>query len=54
MKIKDLVKNLQTKDQDAEVEFIVCKKTGELVCAQIESQAADLAKLLKVFGSANH
>jgi hypothetical protein len=53
MKIKDLVKNLKTKDQDAEVEFIVCKTTGELVCAQIESKAADLAKLLKIFSRSN-
>lgn len=50
MKIKDLIKNLETKDQEAEVEFIVCKVTGELVCVKIESKAADIAKMLNLFG----
>jgi hypothetical protein len=52
MKIKDLVKNLKTKDQDAEVEFIVCKTTGELVCMLVDSKAAtDIIKMMKLFGN---
>lgn len=49
MKIKDLIKNLKTKDQDAEVEFIVCKTDGEIVCMKVESKAADIVKMLKLF-----
>lgn len=50
MTIADLIKNLKTKDQKAEVEFIICKTDGELVCAKLEKKTADMAKMLQMFG----
>ncbi len=49
MKISELIENLKTKDQDAEVEFIVAKTSGELVCAQVKSTAQSMFKFLKMF-----
>lgn len=48
--VAELIRRLQTKVQSDEVEFIVCKTDGELVCADIEKQAKAMAKLLKMFG----
>lgn len=50
MKIKQLVKLLQTKDQNKEVEFIVAgKDDGSIVCMAMENQATAVVKALKLF-----
>lgn len=49
MKVKDLVKALQGKDQEKEVEFIVCGTDSEIIAMKIERKASDIAKLLKLF-----
>lgn len=51
-KIKDLVKILQKKEQDAEVEFIVLKTNGNIVCMDVEAKSTDLIKMLKSFKNA--
>lgn len=51
IKIKQLIKNLQKKDQEAEVEFVVVKTNGNLICMDIKSNAKDMQKMLKMFGS---
>jgi hypothetical protein len=48
-KIKDLVKKLQEKDPEQVVEFVVVGTDGALVLIDIETQAHDLAHLLKMF-----
>ena len=66
IKTKDLIKKLQEKDQDAEVEFIVVLQEkdqdaevefivvttdGVMVCMDIKTQAPNSLKLLKLFNS---
>jgi hypothetical protein len=53
IKTKDLVKKLQEKDQDAEVEFIVVKTDGEMVCMDVEAKAKSMVDLLKLFNSSS-
>jgi hypothetical protein len=48
-KVKDLIKKLQEKEQDDEVEYVIASTKGEMVCIDIETQAYDLARLLKMF-----
>lgn len=52
-KIKQLIKLLETKDPEADVEFVVVETTGEgnLVCMDIEANAHQMAELLSMFGS---
>lgn len=50
IKIEELVKKLQDKDQNAEVEFIVVKTDGDMVCMDVEKSARSMVKLLKLFG----
>lgn len=50
MTVAELVVKLQAKDQTAEVEFIVVKTDGEVVCADIAKQAKSIGKFLKMFG----
>ena len=51
VKIKDLVKKLQGECQDAEVEFIVVKTIGELVCMSVETKSKSMIDLLSLFNS---
>lgn len=50
IKIKELIKKLQEKEQDAEVEFVVVKTNNELICMDIKTKAHNLTQLLKMFG----
>lgn len=50
VKIKDLVKALAAKDQNKEVEFIVCTTGGELVCMDVNTKASDIVNILQLFG----
>jgi hypothetical protein len=47
--IKNLVKKLQSKNQDNEVEFIVVTTDGNLVCMDVDSNAHDMTTLLSMF-----
>jgi len=47
--VEALIEKLKEKDPKAEVEFIVAKTTGELVCAHVKAQASNMAKMLKMF-----
>jgi len=49
IKIKDLIKKLEEKDLEAEVEFVVVETTGNMVCMDIKSNAHDMAELLSLF-----
>jgi hypothetical protein len=49
IKVKELIKKLETKDQDADVEFIVVDSNGNLVCVDVENEATNITKLLKLF-----
>ena len=51
IKIKELIKILKKKDQNAEVEFVVVTTDGKLVCMDINAAAKDMSDLLKMFGS---
>ena len=48
-KIKQLIKLLETKDLEADVEFVVVETTGNLVCMDIEANAHQMAELLTMF-----
>jgi hypothetical protein len=48
--VAELIKHLETKDQASEVEFIVVKTSGEIVCMDVQSQAVPMIKALKMFG----
>lgn len=50
MTVQDLIALLKTKDKKAEVEFIICTKAGAVIAMDIESDAHDIATLLKAFG----
>lgn len=50
IKIKELIKKLKEKDQNAEVEFVVVKTTGALVVMDLETSANNIAQLLEMFG----
>lgn len=47
MKIKQLAKLLGTKNQDEDVEFVICTKTGIIVCMEMEANATDIVNVLK-------
>jgi hypothetical protein len=47
--IAELIELLKTKDQAAEVEFIVCKTDGEIVVCDVQKQAQPIIKMLKWF-----
>lgn len=50
MKLKDLVKALTKKEgQDDEVEFLVIRKSGQIVVMNVEAKAKDIIKVLKHF-----
>lgn len=50
MTIADLIEKLKTKDQSADVQFIIVKTDGEIVAAVVSSeQAKSMTKLLKNF-----
>jgi len=51
MKLKQLVKLLQSKNQNEEVEFVVVSKEGAIVCMKMENQAQKLVKVLQLFPS---
>ena len=53
IKVKELIKNLKKKDQDAEVEFVVIKTNGDLVAMDIETSAHNMATLLSMFKTGN-
>ena len=53
IKVKDLIKALEEKEQDAEVEFVVVKTNGDLVVMDIETRAHNMATLLSMFSSGN-
>lgn len=48
-KIKDLVKVLQQKDQNAEVEFVIVQIDGIMVCMDLEAKNKSVSELLKMF-----
>lgn len=50
IKVKDLVKILKGKDQNADVEFVVVKTDGTMVCMDLKGQTRAMASLLKMFG----
>lgn len=47
--IAGLIKNLKTKNQAVEVEYVICKTNGELVSVDVAKQAKPLIKMLKLF-----
>jgi hypothetical protein len=49
VKIKDLVRILQTKPQNDEIEFVVVRTDGMLVTMDLESSANDMSKILRLF-----
>ena len=49
MQVKELIKKLKKKDQNSMVEFVVVKTNGNMVCMDIEANANDMQKLLKMF-----
>lgn len=49
MKIKQLIKILREKDQNAELEFIIVKKNGGIVAMNINIKAKDFEAILKHF-----
>ena len=51
IKIKQLIKNLEKKDQDKDVEFIVVTTNGEMVCMDVEAKAKSMVDLLKLFNN---
>lgn len=51
IRVKDLLKILKEKDQDADVEFMVVKTNGELVCMDISTSAKSMVDLLELFRS---
>lgn len=48
IKVSDLIEKLKEKEQDAVVEFIIAKESGELVCADVSKTAKDMGKILKM------
>jgi NMD protein affecting ribosome stability and mRNA decay len=51
IKVKKLIKKLKEKDQDAEVEFIIVKTNGIMICMDVNSSAKNMVDLLKLFNS---
>lgn len=51
IKIKDLIKKLSGKDQNADVEFVVVKTGGEAVCMDVKTAAKCMVDLLKLIGN---
>ena len=51
IQIKDLIKKLEEKDQDAMVEFIVVETDGMMVCMDVESSAESMVDLLGLFSN---
>ena len=51
MQVKELIKKLKKKDENAMVEFVVVNVNGNLVCMDIQSNGVDLQKLLAMFGN---
>ena len=47
--VAELIELLKTKDQTAEVEFIVCKTNGQMMAADVKTQAQPIIKFLKMF-----
>jgi len=53
IKVKELIKKLKEKDQDAEVEFVVVKTNGDMVVMDVETSAHNMATLLSMFSTGN-
>lgn len=51
IKVKDLIKKLEEKEQDKEVEFVVVGTDRMIVCMDIKSSAHSMAELLSMFNS---
>jgi len=51
MKLKDVIKRLQEKDQNLDVDYLVVTKEGAIVSMQMEMNAHSTAELLKLFPS---
>ena len=51
IKIKELIKKLEEKDQESNVEFIVVKTDDELVVMDVSTRTKSMIKFLKMFGS---
>ena len=49
VKIKELIKRLEKKNQELEVEFIIVDTDDYMVCAEIEDKAKSMVKILKMF-----
>jgi hypothetical protein len=49
MKIKHLIKLLETKDGDEDVEYIVVARDGRIVTMFIEGKAVDIINALRLF-----
>lgn len=49
LKMKELVAKLQEKDQETDVEFVVCKTDGEIVAMHMQRNAGDLVRALRLF-----
>lgn len=48
MTVAKLIEALKKKEQSQEVEFIVCRTDGAIVCMNVERNAKDIVKLLKL------
>lgn len=49
MTIADLIESLKTKDQAAEVEFIVVKTDGQILAIKLKEMAKPMQTVLKLF-----
>ena len=49
MTVAELVEALKTKEQDAEIEFVIVQTDGLVVAVNIKEKAKDITKLLKMF-----
>ena len=47
--ILELINKLEQHEDTTQVEFIVVKKTGELVCVDVDETAKSVQKVLKLF-----
>ena len=47
MTTAELIKKLQTKPQEEQIEYIIVSTKGKLIACQVEAQVADFKKFLK-------
>lgn len=47
MNIKELIAVLETKNQAAEIEFIICENSGNIVATELNGKVFNIEKLMK-------